>query len=86
MNLHIIFAQRACRYEGEHAPEALAIADEYSNDENPAWIEGELAKAKANSEFIEAAIFTINIGAEGFKSINLRLNGRTVVGGTVIHE
>jgi len=35
MKLHILFMQRAEKYEGEYAPEALIVWDEYGVDENP---------------------------------------------------
>jgi len=35
MKLHVIFGQRVCDYEGQHAPEVLDCWDEFSRDENP---------------------------------------------------
>lgn len=41
MKLYILFGQRKCTYDGQYAPEALAIADEWTMDENPDYIENE---------------------------------------------
>ena len=84
MKLYIVFAQRKCRYEGEYAPEALHIADEYSHDENPAWIEKKLAEAEADDEFVSAAIIRIELGDTAFETIQDRLTGMTTVTAAVV--
>ena len=53
MKLHIIFGQRKCLYIGEHAAEALEIADEYTMDENPAWLAEKLAKHQKDKTFTQ---------------------------------
>ena len=84
MKLYIVFAQRKCRYEGEYAPEALHIADEYSHDENPDWLYTKLKEAEEDDEFVSAALIEVDLGDEGFKAIEERLSGLTRVPGTVV--
>ena len=83
MKLYIVFAQQKCSYEGQYAPEALAIVDEYCHDENPDWIEGELAKASANKGYVSAAIISVNLGDAAVALIQDRLTGTTAVKGEV---
>lgn len=61
MILHIIFGQRVCRYEGEYAPEALDIADEFTMDENPEWLASKLAAHKANTDFDSVEVVLVKI-------------------------
>ena len=56
MKLYVLFAQRECRYEGEYAPEAVHVVDEFSYDENPHWLNERLEEAKKDDEFVAAAI------------------------------
>lgn len=39
MKLHILVGQRHCSHPGQYAPEALAVADEYTMEEDPKWLE-----------------------------------------------
>lgn len=61
MKLHIIFGQRKCRYEGEYAPEALDIADEYTMDENPAWLEERLAEHRKDDSFQSVEVLVVRV-------------------------
>lgn len=47
MILKVLFIQRICSYDGEHAPEALCCVDEYCNDENPDWFKRTVEKELA---------------------------------------
>jgi hypothetical protein len=86
MKLYILFAQRVCRYPGEHAPETLAIATEFEYDENPDWLDNKLDAAKANQEFVAAAIIHINLDLAAMRAIDDRLTGTVVVQGDVVAE
>lgn len=44
MNVRILFIQRKEGYEGEYAPEALLVDDEYTEDDNPKWFQKEMEK------------------------------------------
>ena len=82
-DLHIVFGQRKCSYEGEYAIEALAIADEYCVSENPDYILGELEKVRNDKEFISATIAVVHLSDDAYKAIHDRLNGQTTVEATV---
>lgn len=61
MKLHIIFGQRKCRYEGEYAPEALDIADEYTMDENPDWLAERLVKHRKDDSFQSVEVLIVRV-------------------------
>lgn len=61
MKLHVIFGQRKCRYDGEYAPEALDVADEYTMDENPAWLEGRLKEHRKNDSFQSVDVLIVRV-------------------------
>lgn len=61
MDLYVIFAQRKCDYEGQYALEALAVADEYTMDENPDYILEKLQEYKKSDEFEEVKIVIVQI-------------------------
>jgi hypothetical protein len=50
MKVFTIWGQRTCNYPGEYAPELLAAADEYTEDDNPDYLAGEEDKAKGMVE------------------------------------
>ena len=52
MLLYVIFAQRKDSYPGENAPEAIACLDEFANDDNPAYLDGEEERARASGEYV----------------------------------
>jgi hypothetical protein len=83
MKLFIVFAQRKCSYEGQYAPEALHVVDEYSRDENPTWIEERLAEVEANDDFVSAAIIEVVLGDADYEEIQSRLTGITSVEGVL---
>lgn len=86
MKLYVIFAQRQCRYSGEYAPEALAVADENTMDDNPEYLYGKLEEAKASTAFAAAEIFEILLSDLASQRIDARLNPMEVLdgdGGTV---
>lgn len=70
MKLYILFGQRKCRYDGQYAPEALAIADEWTMDENPDYIEDEKSKYESSKEFSSLVIIPIEVSST---DINKRL-------------
>ena len=37
MNIRVLFIQRKERYEGQHAPEAYLVEDQWTREENPTW-------------------------------------------------
>ena len=73
MKLYVVFAQRHCRYEGEFAPEAVEVMDEWAYDENPVWIEDKAQEARDTGEFSGVEIIAVNIGKKGLEAIDERL-------------
>lgn len=59
--VHVLFGQRKCRYDGEYAPEALEICDEYMADENPDWIAEKKMEYEKSNEFSSLAVVPIVI-------------------------
>lgn len=41
MKLKTLWIQRTCGYEGEYAPECLAVVDEYNYNESSLWFDKE---------------------------------------------
>ncbi len=74
MKLYIVFTQRHCRYEGEFAPEALEVMDEWAYDENRGWLEDKAQEARDTGEFSDVAIIAIDLGRKGLEAIEERLN------------
>jgi len=63
MKLHVLFFQRNESYDGEYAPEALAVVDEYTNEESPEWF---IEKQKQEKEKLE--------GEGVFKVIDIKVS------------
>ena len=80
MKLYVLFGQRICSYEGEYAPEALAIADEWCMDENPQYIENELDKYTKSKEFSSLKIIPIEVS---LREIDERLSPPSPIKGTI---
>ena len=64
MRLSILFGQRKEHYEGEYAPEALLVWDEYARDYNPEDFDEALEKAKAEQ----------GDGMQAFKVIDIEVD------------
>lgn len=65
MKVYILFGQRPCRYEGEYAPEALAVADEWTEEDNPGYMREQLATEQAKGDFAHLQI--VQIALDGAK-------------------
>lgn len=61
MDLYILFGQRRERYEGQHAPEALEVIDEYVWEENGQWLRGRREERRANEGSEWAALKIIRV-------------------------
>ena len=86
MLLYVIFGQRRCRYEGEYAPEALEIVDEYTMEENPEWIETKKKEHAEDKSFSNVEIVTIDLGKGSLDKISKILNQYPTVEGSVVNE
>jgi len=65
MRLYILMGQRKCRYEGEYAPEALEVINEYGNDENPDFLIEKEAEYEATKEFESLAVIRVEVSSAG---------------------
>lgn len=61
MKLYVLMGQRHEQYEGQYAPEALDIIDEYTYDENPKWIFDKKEIHENTDEFESVAIITLEV-------------------------
>lgn len=68
MKIHILFGHRKESYDGEHAPEALEVADEYTNEENPDWILCKAADAEKSQEWQTVKIVELEISQSALMS------------------
>jgi hypothetical protein len=63
MRLYVMFGQRAEKFEGQFAPEALDVIDEYTADENGAYMDTATAAAKEKygEDFVNIMWFPVDI-------------------------
>lgn len=61
MLIHVLFAQRKEAYDGEYAPEALAVMTDNDYATNPDYLHEEKDKADDTGEFESAAIVSIAV-------------------------
>jgi len=80
MKLYILFGQRECRYDGEFAPEALEVVDEYTMDENPEWFKEKKKEYRSNSFFSSVKEIVVNVSEAEIDKI---LNGFPEVKGEI---
>jgi hypothetical protein len=81
MLLKVIFGQRKERYEGEHAPEALDVMDEYSYEENPDWLNQKLETHRLNTDFERFEIIEIEVSIVDILNIlrpNTNIQGKVM--------
>lgn len=66
MKVELLVCHRVESYPGEHAPEVLAVCDEWTLDENPQWWVDEIAKQKAavGDDAAAFAVVTIELSAD----------------------
>lgn len=73
MILKVLFVQQPENYEGQYAPEALVVMDEYSYEENPEWFHKECESAlKKRSPIKASAVIDLEINQTAVREI---LNG-----------
>lgn len=69
MKLYVLFGQRPCRYKGQFAPEALAVADEYTEEDNPDYMREQLATYQASNDFSYLRVIAFKV--DGAKVLDL---------------
>lgn len=81
MLLKVLFAQRLGEYEGEYAPEALAVVTEFDYDDYPDYLDREVQKALKNTEFINVRVIDIKVDEDVIKKLLVeqpKINGEIV--------
>ena len=86
MLLHVIFGQRVESYEGEFAPEALEVMDEYGYDENSEWLHKKLQYYRTDQSFANVEIMEIELGKDAIDLLRKRLLGHLQVGGVLVAQ
>lgn len=61
MKLLVLFGQLKNSYPGQYAPDALACMTEYAHSDNPAYLEGEHAKALESKAYESVALVALNV-------------------------
>lgn len=66
MRVYVLFGQRVETYDGQYAPEALDVIDEYTVEDNPQYMDQSLAQKleKHQAEFEGMAWFPLDIEGE----------------------
>ena len=68
MDLFVLVGQRKEQYEGQFAPEALAVIDEYGYSDNPDYMRDELQKQTKSGEFSALAVMHLRVSDEAISA------------------
>lgn len=80
MKLFVLFGQQKESYDGEHAPAALLVWDEYAVDENPEGFEKDVEKTKATYREDMIAMRVVAVEVDQDKIRRLLLSTPTIPG------
>jgi hypothetical protein len=85
MDIHILFIQRKESYEGEYAPEALVVWDEFAMEENPEGFDEACAKElKAHGDQVQAhRVFRFHVDGD---VIRKKLIGTPTLEATLLED
>jgi hypothetical protein len=86
VNIYVIFAQRIESYEGQYAPEALEVMDEYGYDENAEWLESRLEPIKKQGDIVNAKIFKVDLGPGSTEAIRKSLLDHPEIVAIGVHD
>lgn len=64
MKVYVLFGQRHCSYDGQYAPEALAVVDEWTEEDNPSYMRDELAKYREDASFANLRVIALEISQD----------------------
>lgn len=78
--LHVLFGQRRCSYDGQYAPEALEVMDEFAWEENVEFLTDKLEEFRKTNEFTALRILEV---ALPFEEIEKALNRAPEIQGEV---
>ena len=72
MLLHCIFVQYPQRYAGEYAPSIHTAVDEYTNDDNPDYLQGKVKDIKrlvASGELEDFVVVDVEVDTDAIDSL-----------------
>lgn len=61
MKLYLLFGQRENAYPGEYGPELLDAIDEYTDEDNPDYLNDAYKKHSLSGQFISVIIVSTNV-------------------------
>jgi len=64
----LIIPQRHNRYDGEYGPEIIDAVDEFTDEENPDYLQEKFEQTKKSSEFDRVTLLQIEIPDEAIKN------------------
>lgn len=79
MKVYILFGQRYEDYPEQYAPEAIAVADEFTMSDNPEYIAEKEKFHRGVNVWRALEIVVIDTGKAGLDEIKNRLNGDSPV-------
>lgn len=68
--IYLLIGQRQVSYPGQYAPEALAVADEYTQDDNPDYLLSEFKKYESSKEFTSLKVIKVDVKADFYKLLH----------------
>lgn len=68
--IYLLIGQRKVAYPGQYAPEALAVADEYTQDDNPEYLLNEFTKYEKSNEFSSLKVIKVNVKEDFYKLLH----------------
>jgi hypothetical protein len=84
MEITVLFIQRKESYDGEYAPEALIVADEYTMDVNPEFFDEEVKRVLEGSDISGHTIVSFEVDQDLIRS--LCLNQVNKIQATIINK
>lgn len=61
VELRIVFVQPWCSYPGEYAPTAMHVADQFTLDANPKFVEEAVRREQSNSGNVAVSVVRVDI-------------------------
>ena len=69
MKLYVLFGLRFQDYDGQYAPEALSVIDEFAHEETDVWIHEQYHKQHATGDFESLRIVEIDFDRDDLDAI-----------------
>ena len=61
MRIYMLWGQRKCDYPNQYAPELLGAVDEFTDEDNPSWLDGKLKEYFSDKEFVSVSIIRADV-------------------------